>query len=254
MCNFLFPPAVVLSNNAFMKKILFFIPAAFLLITGFAQKTIRDANAEARNVSGFRAIEVSGGIDLYLSTGDEAVAVSATDKEYRSRIRTEVKNGVLKIYYDWKNGVKFNWKGGELKAYVSAKSLERLSASGGSDVKVEGVLKADKLDIRVSGGADLTAKVDIKTLTVDQSGGADADLTGEVTDLRINASGGSDFSGYGLVTDNCIIKASGGSDVTITVNKELYAEASGAADVFWKGKATVKGAHASGSGSVSHRS
>ena len=75
-----------------------------------------------------------------------------------------------------------------------------------------------------------------------------------VTDLKIEASGGSDFSGYDLITENCIIQASGGSDIQITVNKEIYAEASGASDVNWKGKAAVKGVHASGSGSVSHRS
>lgn len=238
-----------------MKKVLFFILAAFFLVTGFAQKTIRDANVEARNVQGFHAIEVSGGIDLYLSSGDEAVAVSATDKGYRDRIKTEVQNGVLKIYYDWKQGVKFNWKGGELKAYVSFKSLDALRASGGSDVKVEGSIKSDKLNLSLSGGADFSGKVDISgSMTINQSGGSDADLSGNVTDLKIDASGGSDFSGYRLVADNCIIHASGGSDVNITVNKEFYAEASGAADINWKGSATIKGTKASGAGSVSHRS
>lgn len=237
-----------------MKKIVTLLLAAFFLVTGFAQKTIRDANAEVRNVSGFHAIEVSGGINLYLSTGDEAVAVSATDQEVRDRIKTEVKDGVLKIYYDWKKGMKLNLKGNSLKAYVSFKTLDRLSASGGSDVKMEGTIKSASLKLDVSGGADVSARVDVGNLTIDQSGGADVDLTGKVTDLKIEASGGSDFSGYDLIADNCIIRASGGSDVTITVNKEFYAEASGAADVNWKGKATVKGAKASGAGSVSHRS
>lgn len=237
-----------------MKKIVALLLTAFSLVTAFAQKTIRDANAEARTVSSFHAIEVSGGINLYLTNGEEAVAVSASDKEVRDRIKTEVKDGVLKIYYDWKKGVKLNLKGTSLKAYVSFKNLDRLSASGGSDVKVEGTIKSSTLKINVSSGADVSARVEAGTLTLDQSGGADVDLTGTVTDLKIEASGGSDFSGYNLVSDNCIIHASGGSDVEITVNKEFYAEASGAADVNWKGKATVKGAKASGAGSVSHRS
>jgi hypothetical protein len=237
-----------------MKKIVFFMLTAFMGFSGLTQKTIRDANVEARNVSGFHAIEVSGGINLYLSNGDEAVAVSASDKEYRDRIKTEVKDGVLKIYYDWKKGMKFNLKGTSLKAYVSFKTLDRLSASGGSDVTVEGFIKSDKLNIHLSGGADLSSKVDVGSLTINTSGGSDATLGGSATDLRITASGGSDFSGYNLVSDNCIIQASGGSDVTITVNKEFYAEASGAADINWKGKAAIKGTKASGAGSVSHRS
>ena len=237
-----------------MKKVVSLLLAAFFLVTASAQKTIRDANAEVRNASGFHAIEVSGGIDLYLSNGDEAVAVSANDKDVRDRIVTEVKNGVLKIYYDWKKGMKFNLKGTSLKAYVSFKNLDGLSASGGSDVKVDGVIKSDRLNLSLSGGSDFSGNVAAQTMKIDQSGGSDCDLGGTATDLRIDASGGSDFNGYNLVTDNCIIQASGGSDIEITVNKELYAEASGASDVRWKGKATVKGAHASGSGSVSHRS
>ena len=237
-----------------MKKVFSLLIAALFVATGFAQKAIHDANAETRNVSGFHAIEVSGGIDLFLSNGDEAVAVSANNKEIRDRIITEVKDGVLKIYFDWKKGFKFNLKGNTMKAYVSFKTLDKLAASGGCDVKMEGTLKSSSLKLSISGGSDVSAKVDVGSLTLDQSGGSDVDFTGNVTDMKIEASGGSDFSGYNLVTDNCIIHASGGSDVEITVNKEFYAEASGASDVNWKGKAEVKGAHASGAGSVSHRS
>jgi hypothetical protein len=237
-----------------MKKIIPLLFASFSLVTVFAQKTINDANAEVRPVSKFDVIEVSGGIDLYLSYGEEALAVSASDKGIRDHIKTEVKDGVLKISYDWKKGMKFNLKGSSLKAYVSYTSLLRLFASGGSDVHVDGTIKADRFRLNLSGGSDFTGKVDIKALTIDMSGGSDANVGGGVTDLRIEASGGSDFSGFNLVTENCIIQASGGSDVQITVNKEIYAEASGASDIDWKGKATVKGVRASGSGSVSHRS
>lgn len=237
-----------------MKKIISLLLAAFFGVTGFAQKTIHDANAEVRSVSGFHAIEVSGGIDLYLSNGNEAVAVSANDKEARERIKTEVKDGVLKIYFEWRKGLKFNFRGNSMKAYVSFKSLDRLSGSGGSDVYLEGTIQSDKLNIDLSGGSDFKGRVEAGSLVINQSGGSDANLSGTVRDIKIEASGGSDFSGYGLTTDNCVIQASGGSDVEITVNKELYAEASGASDVSWKGKAAVKGAKASGAGSVSHRS
>ena len=119
-----------------MKKLISLLFAVFALATVYAQKTIQDANAEVRNVTRFDIIEVSGGIDLYLSYGEEAVVVSASNKELRDHIKTEVKDGVLKISYDWKKGMKFNLKGSSLKAYVSYTSLLRLFASGGSDVTV----------------------------------------------------------------------------------------------------------------------
>ena len=237
-----------------MKKLFSLLFAAVTVVTAFAQKTIHDPNVEARNVGSFHAIEVSGGINLYLSNGDEGVAISAGDKEDRDRIKTEVKDGVLKIYYEWKKGLKWNVGNHSLRAYVSFKSLDGLTASGGSDVKMEGTIKSDKLDLNVSGGSDFTGKVSVARLNIHQSGGSDVNMSGSATTITIDASGGSDFGSYDLITDNCTITASGGSDIDITVNKELNAEASGASDVSWKGSASVKRAKASGAGSVSHRS
>src|ERR1044072_6782360 len=121
-----------------MRKILSLFLFRSLMIAASAQKIMNDANAQKRNVSGFHAIEVSGGIDLYLSQGEEAVAVSAAKDEYRDKIMTEVKDGVLKIRYEWRSGLKIDWGNHKLKAYVSAKKLDGLNASGGSDVDIEG--------------------------------------------------------------------------------------------------------------------
>jgi hypothetical protein len=239
-----------------MKKIFFFFVLALVTKAGLAQKTINDPNVEVRQASGFHAIEIGGGIDLYLSSGSEAVAVSARDVEVRNRIKTEVKDGVLKIWVDWKDGLKFNIRSDrKMKAYVSYKTLDMLHASGGCDVHVDGTIKSNELKLHVSGGSDFYGKVDISSkLTVSATGGSDVNISGSAQDVSIDASGGSDFDGYDLTTETCDIDASGGSDINITVNKELSADASGASDVSWRGKATVKKAKASGAGSVSHRS
>jgi hypothetical protein len=237
-----------------MMKIAFLLFPAFFLLSASAQKTFHDPNVEVRNISGFHVIEVSGGIDLYLSNGEEAVAVSASDKDVRDHIKTEVKEGVLKIYYDWRKGVRFSLRGTSLRAYVSFKTLDRLVASGGSGITLEGSAKLSALNLGLSGGSDFNGKIDVENLTIDQSGGSDINLSGVATTIDIAASGGSDFNGYDLITDNCTISASGGSDIKITVNKKLSAVASGASDVSWKGKATEVQARASGAGSVSHRS
>lgn len=238
-----------------MKKLFFLLGVAFSCTLGFAQKTIHDPNVEVRNVTGFSAIEVSGGIDLYLSSGDEAVAVSAKDEKVRSRIRTEVSDGVLKIYYDWKDGLKIGFgKNESMKAYVSYKTLKSLKVSSGADAVVDGVIKSPALNLHVSGGADFKGKVQVDDLNISQSGGADVNISGTAKTLRISASGGSDFDGYDLVGDICVAEASGGSDITITVNKEITAEASGGSDINWKGSASVKRSSESGGGSVSHRS
>src|SRR6185503_11020599 len=181
-----------------MQKLFSLLVVLGLIVTASAQKTVNDANAEKRNASGFHAIEVSGGIDLYLSQGEEAVAVSASKTDYRDKIITEVKDGVLKIWFDWKNSSKFNWDNHKLKAYVSVKNLDKLHASGGSDIDIDGTLKTTKLDMNISGGSDFNGKVESDDLVIEASGGSDVDISGKAARLTIDVSGGSDFKGYDL--------------------------------------------------------
>lgn len=230
-----------------MRKIIFIIFSAVFATSVIGQKTVNDPNAEKRNVNGFHAIEVSGGIDLYLSQGNETVAVSASKTEYREKIITKVENGILKIWFEWKNGIKMNWDNRKLRAYVSFKNLDRLEASGGSDIDVEGSINVSRLDMEISGGSDFSGKVDISELKIGASGGSDVSISGKSNRLTIDASGGSDFKGYELSADICTLEASGGSDVYITVNKELSAHASGGSDVFYKGSGLIRDIKSSGS-------
>ncbi len=223
-----------------MQKILSLLVLTALITTASAQKQINDANAQKRNVSGFHAIEVSGGIDLYLSQGDEAVAISASKDEYRDKIITEVKDGVLKIWFDWKSNIRIDWSNRKLRAYVSFKNLDGLEASGGSDVIVDGTIKTAKLNMEISGGSDFKGKVESDDLKINASGGSDVNISGRAAKLTIDASGGSDFSGYDFAADICNVDASGGSDVHVTVNKELTAHASGGSDVYYKGSGLIR--------------
>jgi hypothetical protein len=249
-------------RNSVLKKMLIMKKFTFLTVfilagaAAIAQnpKIINDPNAQKRTVSSFHGISIHSGIDLYLSQGgDETVAVSASDPEYRDRIVTEVQDGILHIYID----DKWHWNGGwgnhKLKAYVSCKMLDDLRASGGSDVYIDEAIKSQKLELHFSGGSDLHGKLEIGELTVGQSGGADAFISGSAAQLYVHVSGGSDFHGYDLAVDDCHAQASGGSDVYVTVNKQLDASASGGSDIHYKGNGSVRESHTSGSGSVSKK-
>ena len=231
-----------------MKKILLLCCLISSLFV-FAQKTIYDANAVLREGKGYEAIEITDGIDLYISYGEEAIAVSASEAKYRDKIKTVVENGVLKISYDEK-GLSWNTRR-NLKAYVSFKKLSALAASGGSDINVEGSIKTNELAINISGGCDFKGKVEVSKLSIDQSGGSDINISGTANNVDITASGGSDFNGYSLATEFCTAEASGGSDIEITANKEITAKASGASDIRYKGTASLKDSKSSGGSKVS---
>ena len=234
-----------------MKKVIAFFLFAGILSTASAQKTINDPNVQKREASGYHAIEVSDGIDLYLSQGDESVAVSASETKFRDRIKTEVKNGVLKIFYERNNVINIEINvNRKMRAYVSFKDIDRLGGSGGSDISVEGSIKVNSLSLDLSGGSDFQGKVETNSLDVDASGGSDVHINGSAKDLKVEASGGSDFKGYELIADVCDLDASGGSDIYITVNKEMKVDASGGSDVYYKGNGSVTQMKSSGSSSI----
>lgn len=222
----------------------------------FAQDVtvINDKNAQERKVGSFHAIRVSSSFDVIIKQGnEEAVVVSASEDKYRSRIKTEVVNGVLRISYENESVWKWNTGDKKLRAYVSVKNLDMIDVSGACDVKIDGVLKTFKLKIELSGASSLKGEVDVNEMVVDQSGASNSKINGKATNINIEVSGASDFKGFDLVTENCKAQASGASDIRITVNKDLKVKASGASDVEYKGNAYISDFSTSGASSLKKR-
>jgi Putative auto-transporter adhesin, head GIN domain len=240
------------NKNSNMKKIAI---SALAFLGGLAvmaqENRYNDPQAVVRNLSGFTGIKVSTGIELVLSQGNvEAVAVSAEKVEDRDKIITEVKNGVLRIYFDnGPSGTK--WKSGrKLKAYVSAISLRLLHASSGAKVKIEGVLKATNLDVDLSSGALLNGTINADDLGVAQNSGSVVNINGNAQVMEIQVSSGAKYRGYDMVTGKCSVDASSGGNVEITVNKELEAKASSGGNVRYKGAGIVTKLKTSSGGSI----
>lgn len=235
-----------------MKKISIFLLSLFF-VAGLSAQQVNDPNAEVRQAKDYHGISVSNAFDVYISqSNEEAVAVSAAETKYKEKIKVEVKAGILYISYD-SDGKSWGSGSGnkKLKAYISFKQIDQLKVSGACDVFIAGTLKADVLSVNQSGASDLKGKLDVNKLTVDLSGASDMIVSGTASQLSVEASGASDFKGFDLVTETCDAKASGASDIKITVNKELSAQASGASDVRYKGNGVIRDLKSSGSSSVS---
>jgi hypothetical protein len=238
-----------------MSKVFAFFVGIFLVQGACAQETvINDPNAQLRQVKGYHGIRVSNAIELYLSHGqEERVAVSANDIKTRDRIVTEVVEGILVIRLEGKLWQRLG--NHKIKAYVSFTTLDQISASGASDVYVDGVIAGDRLNFDFSGASVFKGAVKVNELTLTQSGASDSQLTGQVSGhATFRMSGASDVKGYNLVVDECSVHSSGASDVTITVNKQLDVDLSGASSVYYKGVGVVRDSHTSGASTVSHKS
>ena len=260
-----------------MKKILF----ALLLLAGFVvnaqenKSIVYDENAQQRKVPSFTAISVSSAIDLYLTQSNKnEVAVSATNDEIRDHIITEVVGGTLIIRLGDK-GTWFSWRkwgNYKTKAYVSIQDINALTASGASNVHLVNTIESPKMRIKLSGASDfkgnlkagvlmyqLTGASDYKgevsanSIDIDGSGASSIELIGKVDDLAIEVSGASTAKLYNLTAKGAILRASGASNIGVTVTEILRANSSGASDINYKGNPTVKESNTSGASSIRRR-
>jgi len=238
-------------------KYLFIYLFLFISVYVSAQDVIKDPNAQPRSVESFTKIKVSNAFDIYLVQGDEAaLAVSASNSEFRDKIKTYVQSGTLHIEF---NGDKSFWnslKGHkmDLKAYISFKSLEDLNVSGACNLNLVDNISVEKLNIHLSGASDLKGKINARFLDIKLSGASDVRLSGVAENLKVSVSGASDFKGYELASNYCVADASGASSVQITVNKELNAKASGASDISYKGTGSITEIKTSGASDIKKRS
>ena len=236
-----------------MKYIFLSLLMVGAVLVGNAQAVFHDKDAELRQVGDFEGVEVSSAIDLQIAQGNEnSVAVSAPGDANRAGIKTEVRKGILHIWYENKNW--FKGSGRKIRAYVSIKTIRLVSASGACDVVVNGELNSDELVVKLSGASDFKGAVHAKDLKVDLSGASDVVIKGSATNLSIDASGASHFKGYDLSTDNCRVDASGATDIKITVNKVLNAEASGATNIDYMGAGMIGDLRTSGASNIRKKS
>ncbi len=238
-----------------MKKYFSFIVASLFALVSLAQeKIVYDAHAEKREVNSFHAIKVSHGIELLVNQGnEEAVAVSAEQKEYRDAVKTEVLDGELRIYIKqdlekWWNQLR--QKGKKVKVYVSFETLNSFDGSSGAKTTIEGALTTNNLSINLSSGASLKGQLKGDKIDVDVSSGAATNIGGEVQNLEVSSSSGAHFYGYDLVADNCKAHASSGGKIELSVNKEITASASSGGGINYKGEASSTNITMSSGGKV----
>lgn len=235
-----------------------FILLISIISTGFvarSQNLVYDENAEVRTIDKFSGVELSGSMFLYISQGNAtALAVSAGEGKYNEKIKTEVKNGVLKISVEggvW-NG--FNWTNRKLRAYLTVTDINSLDVSGASYLSISGTLKANDLKLDVSGASEIKGIVDANKLDMDISGASVAKLSGTAKEAMIDASGAAKIDSYNLVIDNCKASCSGAANVKVTVNNELNADASGGSVIYYKGTGVGKVLNTSAGASIKSRS
>lgn len=219
-----------------MKKI-FLLIAVIAFIPFFAnanqQSKIKGNEKvvkQERKISDFHAIDVTGGIDIILTQGNEVSLTVEADENLHPIIITRVDDGVLKIFPE-----KSIRDAEELTIHLTFKDIDAISATGGCDISSNGHLKLSKLSTKLTGGSDLDLDLTVNELVCTHTGGCDASFNGVGQRGVFTVTGGSDVEALNLKLEDCTIVATGGSDVKVNVTSTLTINASGSSDITYTG-------------------
>ena len=174
----------------------------------------------------FNSIEVSTGIDLFLTQSPTPSISVQADENIQELIITEVENETLKIYMD-----KSTHHVASKKVLVNFITIETIKASSGSDVISTNTLNVPSLDLSTSSGSEIELTVETNYINSSSSSGSVLTLEGKTKEFVGNASSGSQLNASKLTAQFCEVKASSGADLSVKCSEEFDANASSGANI-----------------------
>ena len=155
-----------------------------------------DVVSETRDISGFTGMSSGISADIELRQSSTFSVTIDGQKNIIDLVEMEVKEGVLKIRF--KKGYSMSYKK-NLKIRLEAPNFAYLGMSGSGDVRAEGALTGEKLDISISGSGDFNltdlAYADVK---IGISGSGDVIVGGNAERAELSISGSGDVKAKGL--------------------------------------------------------
>lgn len=203
---------------------------------------------EVRQVKEFDQIDVSRGMNVYITYGSPAKVVVIADNNLHELIETKVEGGVLKVYTN--GNIR---KAEEKKVMVTVEKLSGVTATTGSNIYSQNQIMSEDLELSAGTGSNLTMEVNTQTLKAECSTGSNIILSGLAKKAELEASTGSNVKGQELKVDRCKMRASGGANVYATVAERLEAKASSGGNVIYYGEPASTEIESSSGGNVNGR-
>lgn len=219
--------------STLIKIIVISILSLFLLSCNFDLGVLGNGNviSKERNIdSTFDHIEVSRGLDVYLTQSETESLTVQADENLHDLIITKIEGNTLKIYTD-KNISYSEAK----KVMVSFKSISKISSASGSDVYGTGVISVENLKLETKSGSDIDIEVKVNSLHCKASSGSDLKIKGTANSMVASASSGSNINARNLSTLTTNATSSTGADIVVNVSDEFIAKAESGSDIKYLG-------------------
>jgi len=208
-----------------------------------------DVISESRNVSDFSRVELRGSGDLVIQqTGRESLEIEA-DENLMDRIETRVIGDTLRIRVKNRWFVWRFWSSQRVKYHLTVDDLERITIAGSGSVKAKS-LKADSLELSISGSGEGDVSMDVGKLDVNISGSGEFTLSGKARKQELTISGSGDYDAKELKSKTADIRISGSGEGIVNATDKLDVSISGSGDLQYLGRPSIN-QRISGSGDIS---
>lgn len=187
-----------------------------------------DIKTENREVSDFKAIDVSGAFEVEITAQKNFSVEVEADDNLLELIRTEVDGDTLKIKSE-----KSLKSGNPMKVRISAPDISSLELSGASKV--------------------ILVNLNNESLSLDSSGASKIKIEGTTGNFDVEMSGASKLDAENLKAENVYVESSGASNLNVFVTNVLKANLSGATNVTYSGSPKSVDKKTSGASSVKEK-
>lgn len=239
-----------------MKKITFLTMAIMMalsscVISGWDQGISGngDVETETRDLSGFTGVQISSGLDVWLSEGDSFEVTVEADENLHDVILTEINGDLLVVKTDHVNIRNARSK----KVHVTLPKLSELKISSAGDCVGQTSFSCDDLKLSISSAGDLSIEVEAREIDLNISSSGDARIAGSADKLNVNLSSAGDLNAFDLIAGNVNVDVSSAGDAKVHATNEITMNASSAGNIYYRGDAKVVHSSSSSAGNISRR-
>lgn len=188
------------------------------------------------NETGFRNIDVSAAMKVYLTQGDTYEVKIEAEDNILDLIKVEKEGD--KLVFKFKNNISVS-PTKDIVIHVTAPDFHELGASGAGGFVSTGVIKTNELLVDLSGATKVKLNVEVNKINIDASGSSKIILAGNANQLGVDGSGSTKVEAYDLKTQKTTIDISGSGGANVYAERELNVEISGAGNVNYKGNPSI---------------
>ena len=201
---------------------------------------------ETRDIEGFTGVQVSSGIDVYLSQGNSFDIRVEADENLQEVILTELEGNKLVVRTDRVNIRNAKSK----KVHVTLPELHELKISSAGDCVGQTPFTCDDLRLSISSAGDLSLEVDAREINLDISSSGDARISGSTDILDVNLSSAGDLNAFDLIAGRVDVTVSSAGDARVYATEEISMNASSAGNIYYRGDARVIRSQSSSAGDI----